>query len=259
MDVALDLNFTEQVTVGSRRSRRGRREGRAGRHPHSRSDRVDRLHRDRAGDRAAGAVVQLSPSDDYRRHRHRAAGHASRPRADQVLVLVNGKRRHQSALVHLNSSIGRGSTGVDLECDPAVGHRSHRNPARRRRGSVRVGRHRGRHQHRAQRRSHAARGDLERRVCRRAPLSATAARRTARAACPAATSTSPTAGCSTWAGRGACRRQRQRDDRVGVPAATTARTAPRSTRATRSWSATRATTRSRSRTIAGAIPIRATS
>src|SRR5204863_202698 len=31
---------------------------------------------------------------------------------DQVLVLVNGKRRHQSALVHLNGSIGRGSTGV---------------------------------------------------------------------------------------------------------------------------------------------------
>src|SRR5207244_13046671 len=37
---------------------------------------------------------------------------------DQVLVLVNGKRRHQSALVHLNGSIGRGSTGVDLNAIP---------------------------------------------------------------------------------------------------------------------------------------------
>src|SRR5262249_59213619 len=43
---------------------------------------------------------------------------------DQVLVLVNGKRRHQSALVHLNSSIGRGSTGVDLNAIPvsAIDH-----------------------------------------------------------------------------------------------------------------------------------------
>lgn len=37
---------------------------------------------------------------------------------DQVLVLINGKRRHNSALVHLNGSIGRGSTGVDLNAIP---------------------------------------------------------------------------------------------------------------------------------------------
>jgi iron complex outermembrane receptor protein len=37
---------------------------------------------------------------------------------DQVLVLINGKRRHQSSLVHLNGSIGRGSTGVDLNAIP---------------------------------------------------------------------------------------------------------------------------------------------
>jgi len=33
---------------------------------------------------------------------------------DQVLVLVNGKRRHNGALVNINNSIGRGSAGVDL-------------------------------------------------------------------------------------------------------------------------------------------------
>ncbi|MFQ5706703.1 MAG: TonB-dependent receptor domain-containing protein [bacterium] len=38
---------------------------------------------------------------------------------DQVLILVNGKRRHTSALVHVNGSIGRGSTGVDLNAIPA--------------------------------------------------------------------------------------------------------------------------------------------
>ena len=37
---------------------------------------------------------------------------------DQVLVLINGKRRHTSSLVHLNGSIGRGATGVDLNAIP---------------------------------------------------------------------------------------------------------------------------------------------
>ncbi|MBI3577965.1 MAG: TonB-dependent receptor, partial [Ignavibacteriales bacterium] len=37
---------------------------------------------------------------------------------DQVLILVNGKRRHTSALVHVNGSVGRGSTGVDLNAIP---------------------------------------------------------------------------------------------------------------------------------------------
>jgi iron complex outermembrane receptor protein len=38
---------------------------------------------------------------------------------DQVLVLINGKRRHNSALVNINGSVGRGSTGVDLNAIPA--------------------------------------------------------------------------------------------------------------------------------------------
>ena len=37
---------------------------------------------------------------------------------DHVLVLVNGKRRHSSALIHLNGSIGRGSSGTDLNAIP---------------------------------------------------------------------------------------------------------------------------------------------
>jgi iron complex outermembrane recepter protein len=39
---------------------------------------------------------------------------------DQVLVMVNGKRRHPSALVNVNSSIGRGSSGADLNAIPAT-------------------------------------------------------------------------------------------------------------------------------------------
>ena len=38
---------------------------------------------------------------------------------DQTLVLVNGKRRHTSAILHVNGSVGRGSTGVDLNAIPA--------------------------------------------------------------------------------------------------------------------------------------------
>jgi iron complex outermembrane receptor protein len=38
---------------------------------------------------------------------------------DQVLVLVNGKRRHTSSLVNINGSPGRGSVGTDLNSIPA--------------------------------------------------------------------------------------------------------------------------------------------
>jgi iron complex outermembrane receptor protein len=37
---------------------------------------------------------------------------------DQTLVLVNGKRRHTTALVHVNQSVGRGSTSVDMNAIP---------------------------------------------------------------------------------------------------------------------------------------------
>jgi iron complex outermembrane receptor protein len=39
---------------------------------------------------------------------------------DQTLVLVNSKRRHSSALVNLNGSIGRGSAAVDLNTIPTA-------------------------------------------------------------------------------------------------------------------------------------------
>lgn len=39
---------------------------------------------------------------------------------DQVLVLVNGKRLHTSALMHNNGTIGRGSSGVDLNTIPLL-------------------------------------------------------------------------------------------------------------------------------------------
>jgi len=39
---------------------------------------------------------------------------------DQVLVLINGKRLHQSSLLNINSTVGRGSSGVDLATIPVA-------------------------------------------------------------------------------------------------------------------------------------------
>ncbi len=39
---------------------------------------------------------------------------------DQTLVLVNGKRRHQASLIHINTSVGRGTAGTDLNAIPAA-------------------------------------------------------------------------------------------------------------------------------------------
>ena len=39
---------------------------------------------------------------------------------DQTLVLVNGKRRHQASLIHINNSVGRGTAGTDMNAIPAA-------------------------------------------------------------------------------------------------------------------------------------------
>ena len=39
---------------------------------------------------------------------------------DQVLVLINGKRRHTSSLINVNGTFGRGSVGTDLNAIPSA-------------------------------------------------------------------------------------------------------------------------------------------
>ena len=39
---------------------------------------------------------------------------------DQTLVLINGKRRHSSALLNINGSVGRGSSAVDINLIPTI-------------------------------------------------------------------------------------------------------------------------------------------
>ena len=124
VDIALDLGFAEQVTVGSRTA--GAQAEKA--------VPVDVITRDaiKASGYAETAQIieSLIPSFNFPRPTITDGTDTVRPATlrglgpDQVLVLVNGKRRHQSALVHLNGSIGRGSTGVDLNAIPvsAIDH-----------------------------------------------------------------------------------------------------------------------------------------
>jgi len=123
-DVGLSLGFEEQVTVGSR----------AAGAESQKAVPVDIITQEQistTGYAETTQVIQaLAPSFNFPRPTITDGTDTVRPATlrglgpDQVLVLVNGKRRHQSALVHLNGSIGRGSTGVDLNAIPvsAIDH-----------------------------------------------------------------------------------------------------------------------------------------
>ena len=118
VDVALSLAFAEQVTVGSRTVGTEAQKAVP----------VDVITQDQiaaSGYAETAQVIQaIAPSFNFPRPTITDGTDTVRPATlrglgpDQVLVLVNGKRRHQSALVHLNGSIGRGSTGVDLNAIP---------------------------------------------------------------------------------------------------------------------------------------------
>jgi iron complex outermembrane receptor protein len=119
-DISLTLGFEEVVTVGSRT--RGAEAEKA--------VPVDILTQEQiaaTGYTETAQVIQsLAPSFNFPRPTITDGTDTVRPATlrglgpDQVLVLINGKRRHQSALVHLNGSVGRGSTGVDLNAIPVA-------------------------------------------------------------------------------------------------------------------------------------------
>ena len=124
VDVALRLAFTEQVTVGSRAPAAAAEKAVP-------MDIITREQIAASGYAETAQVIQsLTPSFNFPRPTITDGTDTVRPATlrglgpDQVLVLVNGKRRHQSSLVHLNNSIGRGSTGVDLNAIPlsAIDH-----------------------------------------------------------------------------------------------------------------------------------------
>lgn len=72
----------------------------------------------------AAALAQAIPSLTFQRPAVTDGTDSIRPATlrglspDQTLVLVNGTRRHASALVNVNGSVGRGSAAVDLNTIP---------------------------------------------------------------------------------------------------------------------------------------------
>ena len=78
----------------------------------------------------ATVLARLLPSMNFPRPSGADASDAVRPAQlrglspDQTLVLVNGKRRHASAVVNVNGTLGRGSAPVDLNAIPlaAIDH-----------------------------------------------------------------------------------------------------------------------------------------
>ena len=72
------------------------------------------------------ALATLAPSLDFPRPAITDGTDSVRPATlrglapDQTLVLLNGMRRHASALVNVNGSIGRGSAAVDLNSIPTI-------------------------------------------------------------------------------------------------------------------------------------------
>jgi iron complex outermembrane recepter protein len=118
-DFALGLSFHEEITVGSRA-------------PGAEAEKavpVDVLTArqiEGTGSSETSAILEaLVPSFNFPRPTLADGADTVRPATlrglgpDQVLVLVNGKRRHQSAHIVTSAVIGRGTTGVDLNAIPA--------------------------------------------------------------------------------------------------------------------------------------------
>ena len=70
------------------------------------------------------ALQMLSPSFNFQSSAITDGTDSVRPATlrglgpDQVLVLMNGKRRHNSALLHVLDSVGRGTAGTDMNAIP---------------------------------------------------------------------------------------------------------------------------------------------
>lgn len=79
------------------------------------------------GETEVGRILQrLAPSFNFSTSAISDGTDALRPATlrglgpDQTLVLINGKRRHQAALIHVNTSVGRGTAGTDMNAIPAA-------------------------------------------------------------------------------------------------------------------------------------------
>ncbi|MDP3174823.1 MAG: TonB-dependent receptor [Phenylobacterium sp.] len=87
---------------------------------------TDQLARQGNGAELAQALANLTPALDFPRPAISDGTDSVRPavlrglQPDQTLVLVNGMRGHTSALINVNTSIGRGAAAFDLNTIPTV-------------------------------------------------------------------------------------------------------------------------------------------
>jgi iron complex outermembrane receptor protein len=119
-DFVLALSFQQEVTVGSRSL------GTAAEKAVPVDIITEKQIETASGSAETAQIIEsLAPSFNFPRPTISDGTDSVRPATlrslgpDQMLVLINGKRRHTSALVNVNGTIGRGSTGVDLNAIPA--------------------------------------------------------------------------------------------------------------------------------------------
>jgi len=119
-DFVLRVSFGEQITVGSRAI--GAEQEKA-----VPVDVIPQEQIQSSPSTETSQIIQkIAPSFNFPRPTISDGTDSVRPATlrglgpDQVLVMVNGKRRHASALVNANNTVGRGSSGVDLNAIPAA-------------------------------------------------------------------------------------------------------------------------------------------
>ena len=118
-DFALRVSFGQEITVGSRAVNAEEEKAVP-------VDVIPRQEIETAPSTETNQIIQkVSPSFNFPRPTLSDGTDSVRPATlrglgpDQVLVMVNGKRRHTAALVNVNGTVGRGSAGVDLNAIPA--------------------------------------------------------------------------------------------------------------------------------------------
>jgi iron complex outermembrane recepter protein len=116
---SLRVSFGEQITVGSRAI--GAEQEKA-----VPVDVIPQAQIESSPSTETSQIIQkIAPSFNFPRPTISDGTDSVRPATlrglgpDQLLVMVNGKRRHASALVNANNTVGRGSSGVDLNAIPA--------------------------------------------------------------------------------------------------------------------------------------------
>jgi len=119
-DFALRPAFGQEITVGSRAV--GAEQQKA-----VPVDVIPREQIETSPSTETNQIIQkLAPSFNFPRPTISDGTDSVRPATlrglgpDQLLVMLNGKRRHASALVNANNTVGRGSSGVDLNAIPAT-------------------------------------------------------------------------------------------------------------------------------------------